>query len=73
MPPPYQQYFISKTTEFNESIKKLAEKNQIEFIDITSDTIETFKKPGDHYSKDHFHPSALGYKLFEQSIYEHLR
>lgn len=69
MLPPYQKYFFEETKKYNEIIKTLAKENQVEYIDITTETAELFKKSGNHYSADHFHPSALGYKIFEQLIY----
>ena len=69
MLPPYQNYFFEQTQKYNEVIKKLAQENQVEYLDITTDTVELFKKSGNHYSSDHFHPSAEGYKIFEQLIY----
>ncbi len=69
MLPPYQKYFLEETKKYNEVVKALAKENQVEYIDITTETAELFKKPGKHYSADHFHPSALGYKIFEQLIY----
>lgn len=67
--PPYQNYFFEQTQKYNEVIKTLAQENQVEYLDITTDTVELFKKSGNHYSSDHFHPSAEGYKIFEQLIY----
>ncbi|MFZ4648644.1 MAG: SGNH/GDSL hydrolase family protein [Patescibacteria group bacterium] len=72
MPFPYQEYFVAQTKEYNEQIKSLAKENKVTFIDITTDTLETFEKSGTHYSVDRFHPSAEGYKLFAKLIYEHL-
>lgn len=69
MLPPYQKYFLEETKKYNEVVKALAKENQVEYIDITTETAELFKKSGKHYSADHFHPSALGYKIFEQLIY----
>ncbi len=69
MLPPYQKYFFEETKKYNEVVKALAKENQVEYIDITTETAELFKKSGNHYSADHFHPSALGYKIFEQLIY----
>lgn len=69
MLPPYQKHFFQETEKYNEVIKTLAQENQVEYLDITTDTTELFKKSGDHYSLDHFHPSAIGYKIFAQLIY----
>ena len=72
MPYPYQNYFMVRTNEFNKVIKELAKENKLEYVDITTETREIFKKPGSHYAADHFHPSAEGYKLFTALIYDHL-
>ena len=69
MLPPYQKHFLNETEKYNEVIKTLAQENQVEYLDITTDTTELFKKSGNHYSLDHFHPSAVGYKIFAQLIY----
>ncbi|SRR5574344_2141159 len=69
MLPPYQKRFLNETEKYNEVIKTLAQENQVEYLDITTDTTELFKKSGNHYSLDHFHPSAVGYKIFAQLIY----
>lgn len=70
--PPYQFIFEARTKEFNGIIKDLAEKYSIRYIDIYAPTVDLFKKSGDHYSKDLFHPSASGYKLWADIIYDHI-
>lgn len=72
MPFPYQNYFIQETKEYNEQVKLLAKENNLVFIDITTDTEKLFKTPGNHYSRDRFHPSAEGYKIFEKLIYDRI-
>lgn len=72
MPSPWQEIFLERTIQFNKEIEKIAIDNDLVFIDITSSTQELFKNNGDHYATDHFHPSSLGYKLFENLIYERL-
>lgn len=66
--PPYQLYFNSKTKEFNEMIKELAAAYKVQYIDIHTPTVNTFKKSGPRYSADLFHPSADGYKLWADII-----
>ncbi len=70
--PPYNVYFDHETVRFNEIIKQLAGDYQLKYIDIYTPTVSTFKKDGAHYSRDLFHPSAEGYRLWAQIIYDHL-
>lgn len=70
--PPYQRVFEMRTKEFNSIIKDLAEKYSVQYIDLYGPTVDLFKKSGDHYSKDLFHPSASGYKLWADIIYDHI-
>jgi len=72
MLPPYQALFDERTREFNEIIKDLAVKYSIKYIDLYSPTVDLFKRSGDHYSKDLFHPSALGYKVWADIIYDRI-
>lgn len=69
MPYPWQKIFLARTIQFNNEIKKIAHDNNLEFIDITSDTQDLFKRRGIQYSDDHFHPSSFGYKIYNQLIY----
>lgn len=70
--PPYSYYFNYKTKQFNEIIKKLAIAYNVKYIDLYSETVNLFKKSGDHYAADSFHPSASGYALWEKIIYDHI-
>lgn len=70
MLPPYQYYFDGQTKEFNTVIKDLAVKYQVSYIDLYTPTVNLFKKTGDHYSADLFHPSASGYKIWADIIYD---
>lgn len=70
--PPYNSYFNRQTQEFNEIIKKLASKYQLKYIDLYTASYELFKKSGDHYSPDLFHPSATGYKIWAGIIYDNI-
>jgi lysophospholipase L1-like esterase len=69
MLPPYQCFFDSRTKEFNKIIKELANQYEIKYIDLYSPTVNLFKQSGAHYSRDSFHPSAAGYKLWAEIIY----
>ncbi len=72
MLPPYQFLFDLRTREFNGIIKNLADKYSVQYIDLYAPTVDLFKHSGDHYSKDLFHPSATGYKLWADIIYDHI-
>ena len=70
MLPPYQALFDARTRQFNGIIKELADKYAVKYIDLYGPTAELFKRDGDHYSKDLFHPSAIGYKIWADIIYD---
>lgn len=72
MLPPYQALFDARTRQFNVIIKNLAAKYSVKYIDLYTPTVELFKRPGSHYSKDLFHPSASGYKLWADTIYDNI-
>jgi lysophospholipase L1-like esterase len=67
---PYNFYFDYQTKEFNEVIKNLSENYKVQYIDLYSQTIDEFKKEGDHYSADSFHPSEKGYGEWAKIIYD---
>lgn len=68
--PPYNFYFDYRTRQFNKIIKDLASKYNLEYVDLYSPTVNLFKKSGGHYASDSFHPSASGYALWGQIIYD---
>ena len=70
--PPYNYYFDYKTKQFNQIIKALAVEYKVNYIDLYSSTVNLFKKSGNHYSRDFFHPSASGYALWGQIIYDNI-
>ncbi|MFA6194895.1 MAG: SGNH/GDSL hydrolase family protein [Patescibacteria group bacterium] len=72
MLPPYQSIFDLRTREFNGIITDLADKYAVQYIDLYAPTVDLFKRDGDHYSKDLFHPSVTGYKLWADIIYDHI-
>lgn len=72
MLPPYQSLFDARTREFNKIIKSLTDKYSVKYIDLYSPTVDLFKRSGDHYSQDLFHPSASGYKLWADIIYDNI-
>jgi lysophospholipase L1-like esterase len=66
---PYNFYFDWQTKKFNEVIKNLADTYQVKYIDLYSQTVDEFKKEGDHYAADSFHPSEKGYAEWAKIIY----
>ncbi len=70
MLPPYGAYFKHQTEKFNKIIKELASERSLSYIDLYSPSLSLFQKPGDHYSSDLFHPSARGYKIWADIIYD---
>lgn len=68
--PPLDYYFETETDEYNKIIKKLATQYNVKYIDLKTPTKELFKTDGPHYSVDSFHPSAYGYKLWANLIYD---
>lgn len=71
--PPYDTYFNKETIAYNASIKYLAHKYNLRYIDIATPTEKVFEKDGDHYAADSFHPSAKGYALWTGIIYNGVR
>lgn len=69
--PPLNYYFDKETSDYNKIIKELADVYKVKYIDLNSPIKNLFKNDGTHYSVDSFHPSALGYKLWAQIIYDH--
>jgi lysophospholipase L1-like esterase len=67
---PYNFYFDYQTKQFNEIIQNLAESYNVKYIDLYSKTVEEFKKSGDHYAADSFHPSEKGYADWAKIIYD---
>jgi lysophospholipase L1-like esterase len=70
--PPYNDYFDYKTKKFNKIIYDLTLDYKVKYIDLYNSTSKLFKKSGDHYSADLFHPSAAGYAIWGQIIYDNI-
>jgi len=70
--PPYNYYFNYETNEFNKIIEGLAQKNNVQYIDLYSPTMKEFKKSDSYYSTDLLHPSAKGYNSWANIIYSEL-
>lgn len=67
---PYNYDFYWKIKRFNEIIKKLAIKYQVNYIDLAEPAFIEFKKNQSFYAEDLFHPSASGYKVWARIIYD---
>lgn len=72
MLPPYNYYFKKRTQAYNKIIKSLAEKYNLHYIDLNEPTLADSKKNDGYYSRDLFHPSAKGYNIWAQIIYDNL-
>lgn len=70
--PPYNYYYHARIIHFNEIIKELAAKYQLNYIDLTTPTRKYASAAGPYYAADSFHPSAVGYSFWAQIIYDHL-
>lgn len=65
---PYRLYFGWKTEQYNASIKDLALKYDVTYVDLAS-SHQPYALDNAYYARDFFHPNALGYTLWEQTIY----
>lgn len=65
---PYRFYYSSRTRQFNEIIKDVAQTNGATYIDLYTATLPYAAKNSTYYSKDEFHPSAVGYAVWSEVI-----
>src|SRR5680860_367827 len=70
MLPPLNYYFQRQARVYNEIIISLAEKYDLRYIDINNPTFTQSQKNEGYYSRDLFHPSSEGYRLWAQIIYD---
>lgn len=68
--PPYNYLFDRRTKQYNKVISELVLKYNLEYIDLYTQTEDLFKENGSHYATDFFHPSAQGYKIWADLIYD---
>lgn len=66
--PPYNTYFNNRTQEFNRILKQLADEYDLDYVDLYTPTYKPSIEK--YYSKDSFHPSDVGYKLWSEIIYD---
>lgn len=67
--PPYNYMFDLRTQRYNAALKDLADKYNVKYIDLYTQTVDLFKNNGPYYASDFFHPSAQGYKIWADLIY----
>lgn len=72
MLPPFKYYFEMQTQSYNQIVRSLAEKYGVSFIDLTEITLAESRNNDGYYSRDLFHPSAKGYNIWAQTIYDNL-
>lgn len=68
--PPYNFYYNWRVRKFNEIIKELAANYQVKYLDLAAPALVQFKDDQTNYSADLFHPSANGYKIWANIIYD---
>ncbi len=68
--PPNNYYFDYRTSAFNAIIERLAKEYNVTYIDIATPTQELMRRDSALYAADSFHPSALGYRLWADIIYD---
>jgi lysophospholipase L1-like esterase len=68
---PYNLYFKHETEQYNKIIKKLAQEDGIQYVDLFTPA-ENMYQDSAFYSSDSFHPSAKGYEFWAGIIYADL-
>ncbi len=69
---PYSTYFNWRIKQFNQEIKNLATRYQVQYLDLYTPAFADFQNMSPNYAADHFHPSAVGYTIWANLIYDHL-
>lgn len=70
--PPYDLLIDQRTQQFNQVIAKLAQENNLQYIDLYTPTREAFKTNLTVYSEDQFHPSEKGHQIWAEIIADNL-
>jgi lysophospholipase L1-like esterase len=65
---PYSSYYNARTKMFNKNILDLTQKYNATYIDLYTVSLPYAYKQSNYYSKDDFHPSAVGYELWAKVI-----
>lgn len=69
---PYRYYFNWRTQQFNVIIKELATQYGVTYVDLYT-AHEPNALRTEYYAGDFFHPNAIGYTVWAQSIYAGFR
>lgn len=69
---PYRYYFNWRTQQYNEIIQELATQYNVTYIDLYT-SHEPNSLLNEYYAGDFFHPNAIGYNLWAESIYADFR
>jgi lysophospholipase L1-like esterase len=70
--PPYRWYFDWQMRGYNQVLQGLAYNYYFPVIDLYPVSKEAFDKDPANYSNDGFHPSALGYDVWSNFLYDHV-
>lgn len=65
---PFQFYFNTQTKQFNSIIKALAQKYNVEYVDLYEGH-SRYADDAAYYSADLFHPNQTGYALWADILY----
>lgn len=69
---PYRYYFNWRIQKYNEIIRKRATQYRVTYIDLYS-AHEPHALDNTYYATDFFHPNAVGYTLWAETIYANFR
>lgn len=69
---PLNYYFDHEIAKFNAIVERLAAEYGATYVDIATPTKSLLKKDGPLYSRDSFHPSALGYSAWSTILYANI-
>ncbi|MCL5073547.1 MAG: SGNH/GDSL hydrolase family protein, partial [Actinobacteria bacterium] len=61
---PYNIFFDIQIRQYNQVISKVAQKYEVNLIDLYTPTKNDFANRTNFYSVDDFHPSGEGYKMW---------
>ncbi len=70
--PPYNWYFDWQMRSYNQILQGLKFNYYFSVIDLYSASKDVFDKDLANYSSDGFHPSAFGYDVWSNFLYDHI-
>lgn len=70
--PPYNWYFDWQTRSYNQVLQGLKYNYYFSVVDLYSVSKDVFDKDLANYSSDGFHPSASGYDVWSNFLYDHI-